>query len=490
MAGLRVFLSSTMRDLANERAEVVDRLRQSNYEPVNAEGLDPTGESSWDRLQREIEQSDLFVLISGESYGWIPHRGPLSPAGLSVTELEYQGARRHGLPVLAFFKRLPYDAARDSADAKLRDAFRARVSSWEEGVFRSEFDLTKDLAEGVARAISTMLTNSFRDRIRDRRDAALPLSRLPQVPTGPTPPIPARLIEAVLRDDVVPLFGAGASISAGLPTAVAFADRIVQRVSELHPGYEPPMTAGARLNSVAADLESLSGRTELEATVRAMLDPPFPLKPTPTHRIGAKLFKQILTTNFDRLLEESLNDGPAVATPIVGELQGKLPDRAIVKFHGDPQLAGSLVLTDHDLVSLPDARRSLWSQVVELFRRKHLLAVGASLRDPSVVELLDAVGPRTAGMVRYERTVTSRPPTLGSLVTTGDRCHDRRLLSCPCRQDRPVVAQQCRPVLRYEGEAAVELRADHHGLRGRLPGPRRVPCRSPMDPPGGFFSAI
>ena len=40
---LRIFISSTMKDLANERDEVTRRLRSLNFEPVNAESMLLTG---------------------------------------------------------------------------------------------------------------------------------------------------------------------------------------------------------------------------------------------------------------------------------------------------------------------------------------------------------------------------------------------------------------------------------------------------------------
>ena len=63
---LRVFISSTMEDLANEREAVVARLKAFNLEPVNAEGLLPTGETSWNVIEDEIRSSHIFVLILGE----------------------------------------------------------------------------------------------------------------------------------------------------------------------------------------------------------------------------------------------------------------------------------------------------------------------------------------------------------------------------------------------------------------------------------------
>jgi hypothetical protein len=52
---LRIFISSTMEDLENERAMIVQRLNSMNFEPVNAEGLLPNGATSWDRISEELD---------------------------------------------------------------------------------------------------------------------------------------------------------------------------------------------------------------------------------------------------------------------------------------------------------------------------------------------------------------------------------------------------------------------------------------------------
>lgn len=81
---LRVFVSSTMKDLGDARRAVVERLRSLNLEPVNAEEMSPDGRSSWDVIRSEIDTSNLFILLSGESYGWIPTSGPGAGEGRSV----------------------------------------------------------------------------------------------------------------------------------------------------------------------------------------------------------------------------------------------------------------------------------------------------------------------------------------------------------------------------------------------------------------------
>ena len=65
MGKLRVFISSTMKDLVNERLAIERQLRQFNFEPVNAESWLPDGSKSWERINQELLSSHLFVLVIG-----------------------------------------------------------------------------------------------------------------------------------------------------------------------------------------------------------------------------------------------------------------------------------------------------------------------------------------------------------------------------------------------------------------------------------------
>lgn len=87
-----------MKDLRNERDAVARKLREFSMQPVNAEGWLPDGSGSWERIAEELTTCDLFVLLIGESYGWIPDSGPKSDVGKSVTELEYLEAIAQEFP--------------------------------------------------------------------------------------------------------------------------------------------------------------------------------------------------------------------------------------------------------------------------------------------------------------------------------------------------------------------------------------------------------
>jgi hypothetical protein len=213
---LRVFVSSTMKEMRNERAAVLARLSSFNFEPVNAEGWGPDGKKSWSRIQAEIESSDLFVLILGSRYGWVPDKGPKAGLGLSVTHLELKKAQELEIPVLPFLKRLEYDEDRTSEDAKKRDAFRDEIQNWEEGYFTTEFELATDLADSVGQSLIGLLTDEYQKTKVQERSTSVTRSTLalPQeIPRHEMliPSIPAELVDAVARKRAVLFAGSGIS---------------------------------------------------------------------------------------------------------------------------------------------------------------------------------------------------------------------------------------------------------------------------------------
>jgi hypothetical protein len=233
---LRIFISSTMEDLANERELIVDRLRSFNFECVNAEGMLPNGRRSWQRISEELDSSHLLILILGDRYGWIPTSGPLSDQNLSVTHGEYLRARQLSIPVLPFFKRLSYSGSSETEDAKRRDLFRREVGEWEGGQFRAEFDRALDLAQKVASAVTALLSDHFqRTAVQNRMD------RLPVPPTpAPTPvPIPEGLLSSIRNKETLLFAGSGISLAAGLPSMSVFAAQFLRLIRQRVPGYEP-----------------------------------------------------------------------------------------------------------------------------------------------------------------------------------------------------------------------------------------------------------
>ncbi|MBI5252423.1 MAG: DUF4062 domain-containing protein [Desulfomonile tiedjei] len=399
---LRVFISSTMMDLANERDLVCRRLREFNFEPVNAEGWLPSGTGTWDEIASKIAGSDVLLLILGERYGWIPMNGPQSGLGLSVTHLEYREANQRGLPTLPFLKKLRYKPGRRTSDEKKRDLFREEVRHWDKGRLVAEFDLAVDLAEKAGHSLVGLLTNDFlRRKIRGRASLAESEFRLYESHYRPIVAesqveVPAQLVAAVARREAVLLAGAGISMSAGLPSAAAFAEHLAQVLYRNDPEYGVS-PAGAAFAAIASDVEASTSRAFLLKETSKLLDPPQGLEPTAAHIEAVRIFDLIVTTNWDSLFEKAAIVSGKPLAVIANEIKDALPCRALIKLHGSLESPESLLLTESDVLRMDANRARLWNATRELLRHRTLVVVGTSLRDPSIIRLLEETRPRSSG---------------------------------------------------------------------------------------------
>lgn len=391
---LRVFVSSTMNDLINERMAVVDKLKEFNFEPVNAEGILPTGQDSWDRIAGEIASCHVFALILGDRYGWIPQSGPHAEDGLSVTELEYREARRLGMPILPFFKTLTYGADSATEDAQKRDRFRQEVAQWDGGTFRAEFRLARDLGHLVAKSVIGLISDNFISRTVAPREAPSgsndsgPISRLA---------LPDRLVQAVLDRSAVLFAGAGMSLQSGLPSAAAFTEALMERIRTVDPDYKQPIQ-GSAFHSVASDVETILGAAALHDAVRALIAVQDTTVPSTIQTTAVRAFDLIVTTNYDTLLEAADQDSRLM---VVGRdlRQGALEGAALVKLHGSFDDPSWLVATESDLIQFNDRRANLLESVRRQLRTRPLIVVGSSLRDPSIVSLFNDCRPEINGWI-------------------------------------------------------------------------------------------
>lgn len=105
----QVFVSSTKTDLSEERKQVFEAISKLGCIPVGMEQF-PTGERSWNLIKNDIDESDIYLLISAGRYGT-----PVSIRNktLSFTEHEYDYAKKKGKTILAFIiediNKLPLD---------------------------------------------------------------------------------------------------------------------------------------------------------------------------------------------------------------------------------------------------------------------------------------------------------------------------------------------------------------------------------------------
>lgn len=123
----QVFVSSTFRDLVEERQAALEAILELGHFPAGMEAFPAADATPWELIKSVIADSDYFVLIVGGRYG------STGPAGISYTEMEFNLAVEMGKPVLAFLHGAPEQipAGKSELDPEARrrlDAFRARIA--------------------------------------------------------------------------------------------------------------------------------------------------------------------------------------------------------------------------------------------------------------------------------------------------------------------------------------------------------------------------
>lgn len=93
---LQIFISSTYKDLQEERQAAVEAILGSNNIPAGMELFKAGNNSQWETIKKWINDSDIYMLILGGRYGSIE---PTSKK--SYTQLEYEYAVSQDIPVFA-----------------------------------------------------------------------------------------------------------------------------------------------------------------------------------------------------------------------------------------------------------------------------------------------------------------------------------------------------------------------------------------------------
>lgn len=97
----QVFVSSTFRDLVEERRQIMQALLEIDCIPAGMELFPAADEGAWELIKRVIDQSDYYVLAVGGRYG------SMDKSGVSYTEREYEYAVTTKKQILAFLHEVP-----------------------------------------------------------------------------------------------------------------------------------------------------------------------------------------------------------------------------------------------------------------------------------------------------------------------------------------------------------------------------------------------
>lgn len=234
-----------------------------------------------------------------------------------------------------------------------------------------------------------------------------------------------QLVECLAAEEVVPFIGAGISSGAGFPT---WANHLRQQAR----------TAGIRKEQVEAwlmqgqyeefieHIEREHGRDAFAQEIRDVFGKRGSIQDI-TLLISEMFTDTLITTNYDRLLEQVFDTGGECHVQVVrGEMAVGLPDpkkTTIIKVHGDFKDPAHCILSkaQYDQAygeAELDLHRPIPKILGRYYRNNSLLFIGCSLSNDRTVQVFQATK-AAAGDVLFPQhfAIEQAPEQIGELIT-------------------------------------------------------------------------
>lgn len=145
---MKVYISSTLVDLAKHREAVYKSIRYLGHQSVAMEQWAASEKAPIEACLESVRESDVFVLLVAWRYGYIP-----KGKKYSLTELEYREAQKVGMPCLVFIVSADQLWPPSDIDSDLKQIERFRKYLTEQHVV-SFFTSPNVLAKQVSVALS------------------------------------------------------------------------------------------------------------------------------------------------------------------------------------------------------------------------------------------------------------------------------------------------------------------------------------------------
>ena len=145
----KIFISSTIVDLPNERKAALKAVEKVGGFPVMSEfTIEAQSTDSLTTCLNKVKESDLYVLILGGRYGWQPENKE------SITELEYQTAVGCKLPILVFNTNYPKDPLQKQFEGKVENSFFRKT-------IQDAFELQEEMEKSLKQEIENKQQEFF-----------------------------------------------------------------------------------------------------------------------------------------------------------------------------------------------------------------------------------------------------------------------------------------------------------------------------------------
>lgn len=148
----QVFVSSTYKDLVDERQEVMQALLELDCIPVGMELFPAADEDQWSLIKRLIDDCDYYILIVGGRYGSV------NSDGISYTQMEYEYTLSKNIPIISFLHKYPdkIEVGKSENDSKFKnrlDDFKKVVEQKVCRYWENPIDLGSQVSRSLVRLI-------------------------------------------------------------------------------------------------------------------------------------------------------------------------------------------------------------------------------------------------------------------------------------------------------------------------------------------------
>ena len=205
---LKVFLSSTFKDLEAERKAVEAAIHRMSAQYIGMEHFGSFAEEPIEKSLEKVRTADVLILLLGDRYGYLPEQSLIS-----ITEAEYQEAKKRGIPILPYFTAEKMWYMRSDTDPKL-EKFKETVQkkhgiSWfstpDDLAWKVISDLAREFSstvDGAATNVVTIQNSMLMDPIRSRVDELIAIleHRAERILTGIGPFFKYAPVQKYIKD--------------------------------------------------------------------------------------------------------------------------------------------------------------------------------------------------------------------------------------------------------------------------------------------------
>ena len=237
-----------------------------------------------------------------------------------------------------------------------------------------------------------------------------------------------QLVEQLEDGNVVPFIGAGLSVDGGFPTWEDHL-RTQGRTAGIDPAHIEGLLAQGRYETVIAEIEASRGRDVFTQEIRDVFGRIGEI--TDTTLLITELFTDtVITTNYDRLIEQAFDTGAKNALQVINglnALEEPETDRvSIIKLHGDIKTPGNCILSKNQYdEAYGNDEIDLTQQIPKLleyyYKNSSLLFLGCSLNSDRTVQVFRAIKNKVGDIVIPQHfAIEQAPETEQELVSRNE----------------------------------------------------------------------